>query len=245
MAALLHSASTMNAIPICAGTLIKRLMGGPDAPKLAFSVSHTTRKPRPGETNDIHYHFTTREEFEAMAAAGQFLETAEVHGNLYGTSKAAVQEKLAAGKSVVLDVDVQGARQIRQSGLPALFVFIAPPSLEELERRLRGRGTETPNSMDRRIQNARLEISRQVQHRVMRVCFCLCSGSETELEGAHMQAAGHKQPVAALLCACVCMCLLGRGALACRAVAHCWDGMVLNTTALLATACLQHIAAAD
>jgi guanylate kinase len=93
-------------------------------------------------------------------AAGRFLEHAVVHNNLYGTSKDAVQETLNSGKAAVLDVDVQGARQIRKAGVPALLVFVAPPSLEELERRLRGRGTETPVSMERRIQNAREEISR-------------------------------------------------------------------------------------
>lgn len=95
-----------------------------------------------------------------LAAAGRFLEHAEVHANLYGTSKQAVQDTLTSGKAAVLDVDVQGARQIRKAGVPALLVFVAPPSLEELERRLRGRGTETPVSMERRIQNARDEISR-------------------------------------------------------------------------------------
>jgi guanylate kinase len=95
-----------------------------------------------------------------LYAAGRFLEHADVHNNLYGTSKDAVQDTLSSGKAAVLDVDVQGARQIRKAGVPALLVFVAPPSLEELERRLRGRGTETPVSMERRIQNARDEISR-------------------------------------------------------------------------------------
>lgn len=143
-----------------AGTLIKRLMEGPDAAKFTFSVSHTTRKPRPNEEDSVHYYFTTREAFEKGIADGQFLETAEVHGNLYGTSKKAVEDTLAANKVSVLDVDVQGARQIRTTGVPAYFVFIAPPSLEELEKRLRGRGTESPTSLNGRIKNARQEISR-------------------------------------------------------------------------------------
>eukprot|EP00775_Hariotina_reticulata_P003582 gene3582-3848_t len=146
------------------GTLIKRLMGGPQADKFAFSVSHTTRKPRPGEVAGVHYNFTDRLGFEEGIAAGDFLEHAEVHGNFYGTSKQAVQDTLAAGKVAVLDVDVQGARSIREAGLPALFVFVAPPSLEELERRLQGRGTETPVSMAKRIQNARQEISALNEH---------------------------------------------------------------------------------
>lgn len=141
------------------GTLIKRLMSGPDAARLAFSVSHTTRKARDGEVDGIHYHFVSKEDFQQGIAAGRFLEHAEVHANLYGTSKQAVQDTLTSGKAAVLDVDVQGARQIRKAGVPALLVFVAPPSLEELERRLRGRGTETPVSMERRIQNARDEIS--------------------------------------------------------------------------------------
>jgi guanylate kinase len=107
----------------------------------------------------VHYNFTDREGFEKGIAAGHFLEHAEVHGNFYGTSKQAVQDTLAAGKVAVLDVDVQGARSIREAGLPALLVFVAPPSLEELERRLQGRGTETPVSMGKRIQNAKQEIS--------------------------------------------------------------------------------------
>eukprot|EP00878_Enallax_costatus_P014239 GHUV01014894.1.p1 GENE.GHUV01014894.1~~GHUV01014894.1.p1 ORF type:complete len:536 (+),score=178.69 GHUV01014894.1:286-1893(+) len=141
------------------GTLMRRLMEGPDAAKFAFSVSHTTRKPRPNEKDGVHYFFTTRQAFEQGIADGQFLETAEVHGNLYGTSKQAVQDTLAANKVSVMDVDVQGARQIRATGVPAYFVFIAPPSLEELEKRLRGRGTESPTSMSNRIKNARQEIS--------------------------------------------------------------------------------------
>lgn len=135
-------------------------MEGPDAAKFAFSVSHTTRKPRPGEQDGVHYHFVTREAFEQGIASNNFLESAEVHGNLYGTSKQAVQDTLAANKVAVLDVDVQGARQIRAAGIPAYFVFVAPPSLEELERRLRGRGTETPTSLEQRMKNARQEISR-------------------------------------------------------------------------------------
>eukprot|EP00879_Flechtneria_rotunda_P025208 GHRR01026777.1.p1 GENE.GHRR01026777.1~~GHRR01026777.1.p1 ORF type:complete len:251 (+),score=64.94 GHRR01026777.1:92-754(+) len=144
------------------GTLIKKLMDGPDAAMFAFSVSHTTRKPRRGESDGEHYHFTTREDFEKGIAAGHFLEYAEVHSNLYGTSKQAVQTTLAAGKVAVLDIDVQGARQVRKAGIACITVFIAPPSMEELERRLTGRGSETPTSLSNRINNAKQEIARCV-----------------------------------------------------------------------------------
>ncbi len=165
-------------------------MDGPDADRVAFSVSTTTRKPRPGEIEGVHYFFTSPEAFAAADAANEFLEAAEVHGNHYATSRAAVQAIADEGRVAVLDVDVQGARSVRRSGLPALFVFVAPPSLEELERRLRGRGTETPASMGRRIANARSEVARRVQrmtsafhvlhelqmeHRCLADCLCcLC-----------------------------------------------------------------------
>jgi len=106
-------------------------------------VSHTSRAPREGEVDGVHYHFAERENVLAEVAAGRFLEHALVHGNVYGTSLAAVQRVSATGKACVLDVDVQGAASVKRSPLGAVFVFIAPPSMDELERRLRGRGTET------------------------------------------------------------------------------------------------------
>lgn len=139
-------------------TLLKRIMT--EVPGLGFSISHTTRPPRPGEQNGVDYHFVSREEFLAMREAGAFLEWAEVHTNLYGTSKQAVAEKLATGVDVFLDIDVQGARQIKAAGeLAAVFLFIAPPSWQELEKRLRGRGTESAETVGVRLANARKEMA--------------------------------------------------------------------------------------
>lgn len=107
----------------------------------------------------MHYHFVSREQFEADIAAGKFLEHAHVHGNIYGTSWAAIQAVSDAGKVCVLDIDVQGARSVRRAGAKAIFVFVAPPSLEELERRLVGRGTETQEQVDRRLAAAKGEIT--------------------------------------------------------------------------------------
>lgn len=109
--------------------------------------------------NGIHYHFTDKETFEKEIAEGKFLEYAYVHDNIYGTSIKAVQDVAESGKCCILDIDVQGARQVRESGLPAIFVFIAPPSLDELERRLRGRGTESEEQITTRLRNAHNEMA--------------------------------------------------------------------------------------
>jgi guanylate kinase len=107
-----------------------------------------------------HYYFTTKEQFAKEIAEGRFLEYAEVHGNLYGTSRMAVRRVLDTGKVCILDIDVQGARNVRKAGLDGLFVFVAPPSLEDLARRLVGRGTETAEQVERRLGNAKAEINR-------------------------------------------------------------------------------------
>ncbi|CAI5465060.1 unnamed protein product [Closterium sp. Yama58-4] len=140
------------------GTLINKLME--EFPgRCGFSVSHTTRGPRPGEEDGVHYNFTTREVMEKEIAEGRFLEKADVHGNLYGTSVAAVKKVTDSGKMCILDIDVQGARQVKASpALDAVFIFVAPPSFEELERRLRGRGTETEEQVEKRLGNARKEM---------------------------------------------------------------------------------------
>ncbi|CAI5498228.1 unnamed protein product [Closterium sp. Naga37s-1] len=140
------------------GTLITRLME--EFPgRCGFSVSHTTRGPRPGEEDGVHYNFTMREVMEKEIAEGRFLEKADVHGNLYGTSVAAVKKVTDSGKMCILDIDVQGARQVKASpALDAVFIFVAPPSFEELERRLRGRGTETEEQVEKRLGNARKEM---------------------------------------------------------------------------------------
>ncbi|MBI4577228.1 MAG: guanylate kinase [Planctomycetes bacterium] len=130
-------------------------------PDLAFSVSATTRPPRPGEVEGVHYRFVGVEAFERAVAAGEFLEHARVHGHLYGTPRPPVEACLRSGRSVLMDIDVQGAEQVRTSGLPAVFVFIAPPSVEVLADRLRGRGTEDVRSLERRLSDARCEMGAQ------------------------------------------------------------------------------------
>ncbi|QJA06629.1 guanylate kinase [Thermosulfurimonas marina] len=124
-----------------------------------FSVSHTTRPPRPGEEEGRDYYFVSREEFESMVSRGEFVEWAEVHGHLYGTSRAEVEEALARGEDLLLDIDVQGASSLRRFFPEAVFVFVAPPSLSELERRLRARGTETEEVLQRRLARAREEMT--------------------------------------------------------------------------------------
>jgi len=138
-------------------TLLKRVMA--DLPGLVFSVSHTTRKPRAGEKDGLDYHFVQPDEFLDISdqQPSGFLEWARVHGNLYGTSRQDVEQRLARGFDVVLDIDVQGAELIRNNADP-VSVFIAPPSLSELARRLRGRGTETEESLRVRLAGAEKEM---------------------------------------------------------------------------------------
>lgn len=127
---------------------------------LAFSVSHTTRKPRSSEQEGMDYYFVDRSVFVKMRDNHAFLEWAEVHGNLYGTSRKAVEEQLDRGVDVILDIDVQGARQVRDaSGLMGVSIFIVPPSWKELQRRLASRGTDSEESIRLRCGNARLEIA--------------------------------------------------------------------------------------
>jgi guanylate kinase len=127
-------------------------------PDLEFSVSYTTRDRRPGETDGTDYSFVTRQEFERMAAAGEFLEWAEVHGELYGTSKTRVYEILDSGKDVILDIDTEGASQIRTHTNTGTFIFILPPSLDILKRRLRERMTDSEEKIARRLKQATAEI---------------------------------------------------------------------------------------
>ena len=138
-------------------TILKKLLT--KVPNLAFSVSHTTRSPRPGESNGREYHFVDRATFEGMRTDQAFLEWAEVHGNLYGTSRAAIEAQQAKGIDVFLDIDVQGAQQLREQRIHGtIFLFIAPPSWTELERRLRGRGTDPEETVQLRLNNARQEM---------------------------------------------------------------------------------------
>ena len=112
-----------------------------------FSVSHTTRQPRPGEQEGKDYHYVTREVMMDLIQQGQFIENAEFSGNMYGTSKTAVEEVLARGRICILDIDVQGVKAVKETDLSPMYVFIQPPSLEVLEQRLRDRGTETEESL--------------------------------------------------------------------------------------------------
>ncbi|KAL8191714.1 hypothetical protein R6Q57_028445 [Mikania cordata] len=139
------------------GTLINMLMK--EFPTMfGFSVSHTTRAPREKEQNGVHYHFTKHSVMEEDIRSGKFLEFAAVHGNLYGTSVEAVDVVSDAGMRCILDIDVQGARSVRASSLEAIFVFVCPPSFEELEKRLRARGTETEEQIQKRLRNAKAEL---------------------------------------------------------------------------------------
>jgi guanylate kinase len=127
--------------------------------RVTLSVSHTTRPPRPGEVDGVHYYFVDDDAFSRLAAADAFLEHAEVFGRRYGTGRAAVEQRLADGFDVLLDIDWQGARQIRRNFPSCRTIFIVPPSLEELRRRLTARGQDTGEVIQRRMRAARAEIS--------------------------------------------------------------------------------------
>jgi guanylate kinase len=128
-------------------------------PEVWISVSATTRLPRPGEVDGVHYHFLNRSEFLRRARNGEFLEWAEFAGHLYGTPRDEVTRRLAEGSSVLLEIDLQGARQIRRTYPDALLVFLKPPSWEELVRRLTERATEPPDLVQRRLATAREELA--------------------------------------------------------------------------------------
>lgn len=137
-------------------TLVRGLLAAD--PAVGLSVSTTTRAPRPGEVDGRDYRFTDVDTFKAMVERGEFLEWAEVHGNYYGTSKSWIQAELAAGRDVLLEIDWQGARQVRNLFPQAVGIFILPPSLEELERRLRGRRTDSDEVIARRLAAAQAEM---------------------------------------------------------------------------------------
>ena len=129
-----------------------------DDPSLKLSISYTTRAPRPGEKNGVDYHFVDEPTFLAMRSRGDFLESAEVHGHRYGTSKRVITEALAKGEDLILEIDWQGARQVRAVYPDCVGIFILPPSIEELERRMRARGQDSDEVMRRRLENARGEM---------------------------------------------------------------------------------------
>ena len=140
-------------------TLIRRLLAKPPGEPLRFSVSHTTRTQRDGEVDGREYHFVSAAEFEKMARRGEFLEHNEVHGNFYGTAKSEVLPRLAAGEDVILDIDVQGARDVVEAVPDAVSIFIIPASPDELERRLRKRGLDGEDAIRKRLINAAKEVA--------------------------------------------------------------------------------------
>jgi guanylate kinase len=139
-------------------TLIRRLLENPPGDPIHFSVSHTTRAMRPGEQSGREYHFVSVSEFQAMVGRGEFLEHNEVHGHIYGTSRTEVLPRLSSGQDVILDIDVQGARDIRRAYPESISIFIVPQSHGELERRLQSRGLDEEESIRKRLINAAREI---------------------------------------------------------------------------------------
>lgn len=144
------------------GTLVARLLSA--VPDSWVSVSATTRQPREGERDGVSYYFLDRDTFLERAHQGGFLEWAEYAGNCYGTPQASVEEAMAQGKQVILEIDVQGAFQVKEKIPQAHLVFIEPPSLEVLESRLRGRGTEADDVIQKRMEAARLELSQKMRY---------------------------------------------------------------------------------
>ncbi len=149
------------------GTLVSRLSDR--VSDVWVSVSATTRSPRPGEIDGVHYFFYDEEQFDRAVAEDGMLEWAHVHGHRYGTPRATVEEKMAEGRQVVLEIDVQGAFQVREMIPAAKLIFIEPPSLEVLESRLRGRGTEDDAEVRRRMKTAEVELSRKMEYDIQLV----------------------------------------------------------------------------
>jgi guanylate kinase len=143
------------------GTLIEQLLER--IPELELSVSATTREPRSGEVDGRDYHFLTAEEFERRVDARDFLEHATYSGNRYGTLRQEVESRLAKGRSVVLEIEVQGARQVRATMPEAVPIFIAPPDPASLRKRLEGRGTDSAEAIERRLRTAEIELEAQVE----------------------------------------------------------------------------------
>jgi guanylate kinase len=141
------------------GTLIRTLLERVD--ELELSVSATTRRPRPGETQGVDYHFIGDEEFERRVRAGEFVEHASYSGRRYGTLRSELEQRLERGAAVVLEIEVQGARQIKETMPEAVRIFIAPPSEESLRTRLVGRGTDSPDDMEQRLRTAAAELRAQ------------------------------------------------------------------------------------
>ena len=159
-------------------TILKTVLAG--LPGIVFSISHTTRSPRPGEVNGRDYHFVTAEEFTVVReqTPSGFIEWARVHDNFYGTSRSDVEQRLEEGSDVILDIDIQGARQVKEA-IEAVSIFIAPPSLAELELRLRGRGTESEEVIALRLANASRELSAATEYDYLVINDSLTEAVET------------------------------------------------------------------
>lgn len=138
------------------GTICQALLA--EHPEILYSISATTRQPRTGEVNGVNYWFTAKDDFKAMIENNELLEWAEVYGNYYGTPIAKIEEMLASGKDVLLEIDTQGAMNVKQKFPQGVYIYILPPSLTELERRIRTRGTDSEESIQRRLQAAADEI---------------------------------------------------------------------------------------
>jgi guanylate kinase len=162
------------------GTLIRALRER--VPELSLSTSATTRSPRAGERDGVDYHFLSREEFARRADANEFLEHAAYSNNRYGTLRSEVERRLAEGESVVLEIEVQGARQVRAAMPEAVLVFIAPPDPAALRQRLEGRGTDDPEAISERLRTAELELDAQQEFKYV-VCNDELEAALDELEG--------------------------------------------------------------
>jgi guanylate kinase len=143
------------------GTVLRALLAR--HPELNLSISATTREPRPGEVEGQHYYFMPRSQFEAMVAQDEFLEWAEFAGNLYGTPRIPVFEKIAGGQRMILEIELEGARQVRKTAPEAIQIFIKPPSLDELEHRLRHRGQDSEEAIARRLARAKIELASEAE----------------------------------------------------------------------------------
>jgi guanylate kinase len=176
-------------------SLIKALLA--DDPSLKLSISYTTRAPRPGEQNGREYHFVDDGEFLTMRARGEFLESAEVHGYRYGTAKRVIREALERGHDLLLEIDWQGAQQVRKLHPDCVGIFIHPPSVDELERRLRARGQDAEPVIQRRLANARDELAHagEFKYAIINKDFEVAKGELSEIirnERAKPHGANHR-----------------------------------------------------
>ena len=172
------------------GTLVARLLQ--EVPDAWVSISATTRSPRTGEEDGVQYYFMSREEFMNLVSEDGFLEWAEYAGNCYGTPRAPVEERIALDAQVILEIDVQGAFQVKEKMPQAHLVFIEPPSLEVLEQRLRGRGTEGDEAIARRMEAARVELSQKMKYDMRLVNDDLDQAVEELVQYVHRQAEDHQ-----------------------------------------------------